>query len=160
MMTTTSLLDRAISVLRLNDTGVFTKPGPHQYPHQWNWDAALVALGLSHFDLPRAQGEIRALLSGQWQDGMLPHVVYHNVPSFKSCFLIGAGVIGGGGFQHTDQCCCFFNAEPVWFLGEKSTGGIADAIYVVAERNGIQVQGQYFLLGKVPFQLYGNDIFL
>jgi glycogen debranching enzyme len=80
-MTPPSLLDRAISVLRNNDTGVFTKPGPHQYPHQWNWDAALVALGLSHLDLPRAQAEIRALLSGQWQDGMLPHVVYHHVPS-------------------------------------------------------------------------------
>jgi mannosylglycerate hydrolase len=80
-MSTTSLVDRAISVLRLNDTGVFTKPGPHQYPHQWNWDSALVALGLSHFDLPRAQLEIRSLLSGQWRDGMLPSVVYHSVPS-------------------------------------------------------------------------------
>ena len=80
-MTTTSLLDRAISVLRLNDTGVFTKPGPHQYPHQWNWDSALIALGLSHFDLPRAQAEIRSLLSGQWQDGMVPSVVYHSAPS-------------------------------------------------------------------------------
>jgi glycogen debranching enzyme len=65
----------------MNDTGVFTRPGPHQYPHQWNWDSALIALGLSHCDLPRAQAEIRALLSGQWQDGMLPHVVYHHVPS-------------------------------------------------------------------------------
>jgi glycogen debranching enzyme len=80
-MTETSLRDRAISALRLNDTGIFTKPGPHQYPHQWNWDSALIALGLSHFDLPRAQQEIRALLSGQWQDGMLPSVVYHSVPS-------------------------------------------------------------------------------
>jgi len=80
-MTTTSLIDRAIWVLRSNDTGVFTKPGPHQYPHQWNWDSALIALGLSHFDLPRAQSEVRALLSGQWQDGMLPSVVYHSVPS-------------------------------------------------------------------------------
>ncbi len=80
-MTTISLVDRAISVLRSNDTGVFTKPGPHQYPHQWNWDSALIVLGLSHFDLPRAQVEIRSLLSGQWQDGMLPHVVYHHVPS-------------------------------------------------------------------------------
>jgi len=76
-----SLIDRAISVLRSNDTGVFTKPGPHQYPHQWNWDSALIALGLSHFDLPRTQVEIRSLLSGQWQDGMLPHIVYHHVPS-------------------------------------------------------------------------------
>ena len=76
-----SLVERAISVLRNNDTGVFTKPGPHQYPHQWNWDSALIALGLSHFDLPRAQVEIRALLSGQWRDGMLPSVIYHSTPS-------------------------------------------------------------------------------
>jgi hypothetical protein len=80
-MSTTSLIDRAIAVLRMNDTGVFTKPGPHQYPHQWNWDSALIALGLSHFDLPRAQLEIRSLLSGQWRDGMVPSVVYHSVPS-------------------------------------------------------------------------------
>lgn len=80
-MTSPSLLDRAISVLKLNDAGVFTKPGPHQYPHQWNWDSALIALGLAHFDLPRAQAEIRSLLSGQWQDGMVPSVVYHSVPS-------------------------------------------------------------------------------
>lgn len=72
---------RAEAVLRNNDAGVFTKPGPHQYPHQWNWDSALIALGLSHFDLPRGLTEIRALLSGQWRDGMLPHVVYHDAPS-------------------------------------------------------------------------------
>jgi len=80
-MTTNSLVDQAITILRGNDTGVFTKPGPHQYPHQWNWDSALIALGLSNFDLPRAQQEIRSLLNGQWQDGMLPHVVYHGVRS-------------------------------------------------------------------------------
>jgi len=80
-MATTALIDRAIWVLRSNDTGVFTKPGPHQYPHQWNWDSALIALGLSHFDLPRAQLEIRSLLSGQWRDGMLPSVIYHSIPS-------------------------------------------------------------------------------
>jgi glycogen debranching enzyme len=80
-MTATSLIDRAVSVLRSNDTGLFTKPGPHQYPHQWNWDSALIALGLSHFDLPRAQLEIRSLLSGQWQDGMVPSVVYHSISS-------------------------------------------------------------------------------
>jgi glycogen debranching enzyme len=80
-MAVTSLTDRAIAVLRLNDTGIFTKPGPHQYPHQWNWDSALIALGLSHFDLPRAQTEIRSLLSGQWKDGMVPSVVYHATPS-------------------------------------------------------------------------------
>jgi glycogen debranching enzyme len=75
------MIEAAQAVLRGNDMGVFTKPGPEQYPHQWNWDSALIALGLSYFDLPRALDEIRSLLSGQWRDGMLPHVVYHQVPS-------------------------------------------------------------------------------
>ncbi|CAM3393389.1 amylo-alpha-1,6-glucosidase [Rhodothermus bifroesti] len=74
-----ALLEQAKAVLRANDVeGIFIKPGTYQYPHQWNWDAALVALGLSHFDRPRAEQEIRSLLKAQWKDGMLPHVVYHN----------------------------------------------------------------------------------
>src|SRR5574342_1396120 len=80
-MSATSLIDRAVEVLRGNDVGLFTKPGPYQYPHQWNWDSALIALGLSHFDLPRALTEIRSLLGGQWRDGMVPHIVYHGAPS-------------------------------------------------------------------------------
>ena len=75
------IIEAAQAVLRGNDMGVFTKPGPRQYPHQWNWDAALIALGLSYFDRPRALDEIQSLLSGQWQDGMLPHVVYHDIKS-------------------------------------------------------------------------------
>jgi len=51
-MTAPHLLDLARALLRKNDAGSFTKPGPRQYPHQWNWDSALIALGLSHFDLP------------------------------------------------------------------------------------------------------------
>lgn len=77
----TALVLRAQAVLRANDAGRFTRPGPHQYPHQWNWDSAVIALGLAHFDLPRALTEIRSLLAGQWRDGMLPHVVYHTGPS-------------------------------------------------------------------------------
>ncbi|GIV59479.1 MAG: hypothetical protein KatS3mg043_0568 [Rhodothermaceae bacterium] len=74
----TELVERARAVLRTNDVGLFVKPGTYQYPHQWNWDAALVALGLSTFDRARAEKEVRSLLKGQWKDGMLPHVVYHN----------------------------------------------------------------------------------
>lgn len=76
-----NLARQAEAVLRANDAGVFTKPGPRQYPHQWNWDSALIALGLAHFDQARALTEIRALLAGQWRDGMVPHVVYHHAPS-------------------------------------------------------------------------------
>lgn len=72
-----NLLAQARAVLRLNDAGEFTKPSPHQYPHQWNWDAAFIALGLSHYDLPRAFTEVRSLLRAQWRDGMVPHIIYH-----------------------------------------------------------------------------------
>lgn len=70
------LISRAQAVLRLNDTGEFTKPSPHQYPHQWNWDSAFIALGLAYFDLPRALTEVRSLLAAQWRDGMVPHIIY------------------------------------------------------------------------------------
>lgn len=70
-------LAQAQSILSGNDTGVFIKPGPGQYPHQWNWDVGFVAIGLAHYDMARARDEIRALLRGQWGNGMVPHVVYH-----------------------------------------------------------------------------------
>lgn len=75
-MTSTDLRACAQAVLRLNDTGEFTKPSPRQYPHQWNWDSAFIALGLAHFDLPRAFAEVRSLLAAQWRDGMIPHIIY------------------------------------------------------------------------------------
>jgi hypothetical protein len=71
------LIKQAKQVLRGNDAGDFTPPSSTQYPHQWNWDSAFIALGLSHFDLPRAQAEVRSLLRAQWRDGMLPHIIYH-----------------------------------------------------------------------------------
>lgn len=74
----TALLTKAQTVLRHNDTGLFIKPGPGQYPHQWNWDAAFIAIGLAHYDRPRAEAEIHALLQGQWRNGMVPHIVCHD----------------------------------------------------------------------------------
>jgi glycogen debranching enzyme len=71
------LADLALSVLRGNDTGLFVKPGAGVYPFQWNWDSALVALGLARVDARRGRGEVRALLQGQWADGMVPHIVFH-----------------------------------------------------------------------------------
>jgi glycogen debranching enzyme len=71
------LADRALSVLRRNDTGLFTKPAPAVYPFQWNWDSALVAIGLARVDVARGRQEVRALLRGQWADGMVPHIVFH-----------------------------------------------------------------------------------
>lgn len=80
-MISEALLARVRATLRGNDTGAFIKPSPGQYPHQWNWDSAVIALGLSHFDPARAWAEVVSLLASQWRDGMVPHVIYHHGPS-------------------------------------------------------------------------------
>ena len=76
-MSARALAERALAVLRANDTGDFIRPGPRVYPFQWNWDSALVALGLARVDPDRGRAEVRSLLRGQWTDGMLPHIVFH-----------------------------------------------------------------------------------
>ena len=48
------------------------------YPAQWNWDSAFIALGYSYFNLNFALKEIKTLLDGQWNDGMIPHILFHN----------------------------------------------------------------------------------
>ncbi len=48
------------------------------YPAQWNWDSGFIALGYSYFNLNFALREINTLLDGQWRDGMVPHILFHN----------------------------------------------------------------------------------
>lgn len=76
-----TLIRDAHDLLRRNDTGRFVKPSLGQYPHQWNWDAAFIAIGLRHLERARARDEVRHLLKGQWADGMLPHILYPDGPS-------------------------------------------------------------------------------
>ena len=77
-MTNIEVIEKAKILFKTNDTGIFIKPGSHQYPHQWNWDVAFNAIGLSYFDMERAKLEIRSLLAGQWKTGMIPHILYHH----------------------------------------------------------------------------------
>ena len=67
----------AQTVLRQNDRGSYTVPTKGLYPFQWNWDSCFTALGLSHFDMDRAWTEIETLFAHQWDDGMVPHMVFH-----------------------------------------------------------------------------------
>lgn len=71
------LVDGAKDVLRRNDLGHWTKPAPDLYPHQWNWDSAFIAIGLSRYDTGRAMEEIRSLLKGQWSNGLVPQIVFN-----------------------------------------------------------------------------------
>ena len=71
------LIKHARQVLSDNDRGTYTVPTHGLYPFQWNWDSALSALGFAHFDEPRAWTEIETLMAHQWDDGMVPHIIFH-----------------------------------------------------------------------------------
>ncbi|CAF1390689.1 unnamed protein product [Adineta steineri] len=67
----------ARSVLIDNDHGGYTVPTKGLYPFQWNWDSAFVSMGFATFDINRAYQELERFIEGQWDDGMLPHIVFH-----------------------------------------------------------------------------------
>jgi hypothetical protein len=70
------LVPRARAVLERNRAGAYTCPSVRLYPHQWLWDSCFTAVGVAHYDAPRAAGELTALLHGQWDDGMVPHMIF------------------------------------------------------------------------------------
>ena len=74
-----TLRDRAEAVLRANDRGRYTVPSPKLYPHQWAWDSAFAAIGWAHLDPDRAVTELETLLAGQWPDGRIPHILFHDL---------------------------------------------------------------------------------
>ena len=74
----TQLAARAAYLLRGNDLGVMTSAAPLLYPHMWSWDAAFVAVGLAPLSVERAVVELDTLLSAQWTNGMIPHIVFAN----------------------------------------------------------------------------------
>jgi len=71
-----AVLEICQKVLADNQRGDYTIPAGGLYPHQWLWDSCFTAIGLAHYDVPRAQKEILSLLRGQWANGMLPNMIF------------------------------------------------------------------------------------
>ncbi|MCV6629870.1 MAG: trehalase family glycosidase [Flavobacteriaceae bacterium] len=72
-----SLKKEAISVLQGNWKDYFSIPCANLYPFQWFWDSGWIAIGLAHFDMQKAEQEIQTLLNAQWNNGFIPHIVFH-----------------------------------------------------------------------------------
>ena len=72
-----SYIQSAEEILKKNDLGSYTVPTHGLYPFQWNWDSCLTALGQFHFNEARAWREIETLMAHQWNDGMVPHIIFH-----------------------------------------------------------------------------------
>lgn len=72
------LINRAIKVLEDNfQDGGFTIPSKGLYPFQWKWDSGFIALGFAHYDLKKAKIEVETLLDAQWENGFIPHIIFH-----------------------------------------------------------------------------------
>jgi glycogen debranching enzyme len=61
---------------RVHDGHQFTVPSPQSYPFQWLWDSCFHAIVLAYESPNDAKEEIRSLFSGQFDNGMLPHMIY------------------------------------------------------------------------------------
>ena len=70
----------ATRVLRANDTGRHTLPSRTTYPHQWNWDSALIALGWAEIQPARAWTELETLAGARDAHGMFPHIAFDPSP--------------------------------------------------------------------------------
>lgn len=73
-----NLVDNAKRILNLNWKDGFTIPTNKLYPFQWNWDSGFTCIGHSYFNLDYAIQEFQSLFSGQWENGMVPHIVFHS----------------------------------------------------------------------------------
>jgi hypothetical protein len=72
-----NLVQKAKTVLDGNWRGHFTQPSPSLYPHQWNWDSGFIAIGYARYNQERAQQELSSLFSAQWENGMLPQIIFN-----------------------------------------------------------------------------------
>ena len=71
------LIEKAKAVLDGNWLGNSTKPTPHLYPHQWNWDSGFIAIGYARYNQKQAQQELSTLFKAQWKNGMLPQIIFN-----------------------------------------------------------------------------------
>ncbi|NJB83367.1 MGH1-like glycoside hydrolase domain-containing protein [Wenyingzhuangia aestuarii] len=71
------LENEAKRVLLKNWKDGFSVPCANLYPFQWKWDSGFIAIGFAHFDMDKAEKEIATLLAAQWDNGFIPHIVFH-----------------------------------------------------------------------------------
>lgn len=72
------LIEKAKEIIETNWRGNFTVPTNKLYPFQWNWDSGFVSMGVANYDIEKTIAEIKSMFSGQWENGMLPHILFHS----------------------------------------------------------------------------------
>ncbi len=61
---------------RIHQGFQYTVPSPQTYPYQWLWDSCFHAIILTHFNIEDAKKELLSAVSKQFNNGMIPHMLY------------------------------------------------------------------------------------
>lgn len=61
---------------RITDGHQYTVPSEERYPYQWLWDSCFHAVILAQYDADAAKEELRSVLSRQFPNGLVPHIIY------------------------------------------------------------------------------------
>jgi glycogen debranching enzyme len=61
---------------RTTDSHTYTVPSSETYPYQWLWDSCFHAIILARYEPDVAKQELESLVSKQFEDGMIPHIIY------------------------------------------------------------------------------------
>ena len=78
----TKSIEDAKKILQLNHKIKFTVPSNNLYPHQWSWDSGWIVYGYCALnEIKKAEDEMLSLLEGQWNNGLIPSIVFHNTKS-------------------------------------------------------------------------------
>ncbi|MDP2593989.1 MAG: hypothetical protein Q8P36_01470, partial [bacterium] len=79
-----TLEERALALLRANRRTTrghqYTLPSPTSYPYQWLWDSCFHAIVLARLEPDAAKKELESLVSRQFENGMIPHIIYWEKP--------------------------------------------------------------------------------
>lgn len=100
-------VESATAILRRNDRGGYSVPTDGLYPFQWSWDSAITALGWMTIDERRAWQEAETMFRGQWDNGMVPHILFHKD---AESYFPGPDVWGSG----TPVPSSAISQPPVW----------------------------------------------
>jgi len=123
---------------RRNTNGFqYTVPSPSTYPYQWLWDSCFHVIVLASYDPDFAKAEMRSLMSKQFENGMLPHMIYWEPGELHK---FEWGVAGTSALTQPPMIAyaaweIFRHTQDLEFLSQIYPGAIAFYRYLVTARD-------------------------
>lgn len=121
----------------------FTLPSPTSYPYQWFWDSCFHAIILNHFSSENAKKEILSLVAKQFDNGMIPHMIYWHHPNKTSFPKVKWGKTGTSTITQPPML-----AYAVWEIFQKNK----DLVFVQSVYPNLYHFYKYLLTERDPHE--------